>query len=383
MATHHVMLRRSRLAAHLPAFQAAVTSDSPLAITRLHTFPVREPVSRRVYTIVKIETRGGLTGYGECGSIPAEQIAQTVSLIQGMPATSYEVVRKKLGAIPGMQAAVNIALLDIVGKQAKAPIYRVLAGPTRNKARAMTRLSGNDDAALVASMTRAREHGYLAFHVPLPPIGSANQGQAFVSATRKRLDALRAKGGAGVDFILDGAGSLSPSDAGIISAAFETFHLMWFDEPCAMVNSGALRKVSAERVTPLGFGRTIHNSTPFQELLREQSIDVLRPDLARNGITQIRRMAAMAETYYTAVAPYHDGGPIGTAAALHLAASLPNFVIQQIPLPDAEEDQRMRAEIAGAAIETVKDGFAPLLTGDGLGIKVNEQALAKYAERAA
>ena len=91
----------------------------------------------------------------------------------------------------------------------------------------------------------------------------------------------------------------------------------------------------------------------------------------------------MAETYYTAVAPYHDGGPIGTAAALHLAASLPNFVIQQIPFPDAEEDQRMRAEIAGAAIETVKDGFASLLTGDGLGITVNEQALAKYAERAA
>ncbi len=380
MATNHVMLRRSRLAARLPAFQTAAASDSSLAITRLHMFPVREPVSRRAYTIMKIETRGGLFGYGECGSVPAEQIAQTASLIQGMPATSYEVVRKKLGVMPGMQAAVNIALLDIVGKHAKAPVYRVLAGPTRNKARAMTRLSGSDDAALVASMTRAREHGYLAFHVPLPTIGSANQGQAFVSATRKRLDALRAKG---VDFILDGAGLLSPSDAGVISAAFETFHLMWFDEPCAMVNSGALRKVSAERVTPLGFGRAIHSSTPFQELLRDQSIDVLRPDLARNGITQIRRMAAMAETYYTAVAPYHDGGPIGTAAALHLAASLPNFVIQQIPFPDAEEDRRMRAEIAGGAIETVKDGFASLLTGDGLGIKVNEQALTKYAERAA
>ncbi len=383
MAAHHVMLRRSRLAARMPAFQAVIASDSPLAITRLHAFPVREPVSRRAYTVLKVETRGGLVGYGECGIVPAEQTGQTAALIQGMPATSYEVVRKKLAGLPMMQAAVNIALLDIVGKQAKAPIYRVLAGPTRNKARAMTRLSGDDDAALTAAMTRAREHGYLAFHVPLPPIGSANQGQAFVSATRKRLDALRMKGGDGVDFVLDGAGALSPGDAGILTAAFEKFHLMWFDEPCAMVNSGALRKISSERVVPLGFGRAVHNSTPFQELLRGQSIDVLRPDLARNGITQIRRMAAMAETYYTAVAPYHDGGPVGTAVALHLAASLPNFVIQQIPFPDAEEDRRMRAEITGGSIEVVKDGFAALLTGAGLGITVNEAALAKYAERAA
>jgi len=94
-------------------------------------------------------------------------------------------------------------------------------------------------------------------------------------------------------------------------------------------------------------------------------------------------MAAMAETYYTAVAPYHDGGPIASAAALQLAASLPNFFIQQIPAPQAEEDIRMRASITGASIEAVKDGYASLPTGPGLGITVNEEALAQYAERAA
>ena len=118
------------------------------------------------------------------------------------------------------------------------------------------------------------------------------------------------------------------------------------------------------------------------EKIREEVADILRPGLALNGITQIRRIAAVAETYYVAVAPYHDGGSIGTAAALHLAASLPNFFIQQIPLPEAEADRRMRAEIAGPSVEVVKDGYAALPTAAGLGITVNQEALEKYKERA-
>jgi galactonate dehydratase len=88
-------------------------------------------------------------------------------------------------------------------------------------------------------------------------------------------------------------------------------------------------------------------------------------------------MAAIAETYYVAVGPTHEGGPIGTAAALHLSASLPNFFIQEIPFPLAKEDQQMRIELTGSPIETIKEGFAQLPTGHGLGISVNEKILEK------
>jgi galactonate dehydratase len=194
------------------------------------------------------------------------------------------------------------------------------------------------------------------------------------------MEALRKAGGEGADFVLDGSGRLSPGDASSIAAELERFHLLWLDEPCRLANLGAVRKVTDESVTPLGFGRHIHHAGDFQDLLREEVVDVLRPPLALNGISQIRRMAALAETYYVAVAPHHDGGPVGTAAALHLAASLPNFFIQQIPLPEAEQDRRMRAEIVTASPEKVQDGFAPLPTGPGLGITVNEEALSKYKE---
>ena len=67
-------------------------------------------------------------------------------------------------------------------------------------------------------------------------------------------------------------------------------------------------------------------------MLREDSVDIVRPDIGLNGISQLRRMAAIAEIYYVAMGPTHDGGPVGSAAALHLAASIPNFFIQQVQI---------------------------------------------------
>jgi galactonate dehydratase len=320
-----------------------------------------------------------LTGYGECSGDLSGEILRARPVIEA-PATSYEVLAARLADMGGLGGAINMALLDIVGKAAKAPVYQVLGGPTRFKARALVPLAGESDAALIDSMKRAASAGYRAFMVPAPPVTFRNQGQAWVQATRKRLEALRGAGGEQVDFVLDGAGRFVPGDAAMAAADLEKFHLLWFDEPCPYLNLGAVKKIAGESVTPLGFGRKIRSGADFQNLLREDAIDVIRPDISLNGISAIRRMAVIAETYYVAAAPYHDGGPIATAAALHLAASLPNFFIQQIPLPEAEQDRRMRAEIAGAGLETVKDGFAALPTGPGLGITVNEEALKKYRE---
>ena len=145
---------------------------------------LREPVSRRAFTVLEIKTKSGLIGYGECPSAPDESLAVAKQVTLGLAATSYEVIGQKLAAYPGMQAAVGMALLDIAGKFAKAPVYQLLGGPTRNKARALAPLAGATDMELVAAMKRAREAGHRAFLVPTPAIVAANQGQAFVHATR-------------------------------------------------------------------------------------------------------------------------------------------------------------------------------------------------------
>ena len=289
------------------------------------------------FSVVRLKTQAGLIGYGECAPLEQSVFDAALAQIKGREATSFEVIRTLLTG--PVDAAINTALLDITGKLAKAPIYQVLGGPTRNKVRAMATL---DD---VNNLEALKKQGYRAFRVLVTQANAAT-----------RLKELRQAAGDDVDFVLDGAGKLSPGQASTVAAAIERLHPLWFDEPCPLANIRAVSKISEENVTPLGFGRTATRPIDFQELLREQVIDVLRPDLAKMSISSIRRAAAIAETYYTAVAPYNIGGRIATAAGLHLAASIPNFYLLDIP--------------PGTA--TIKDGFAVLPTAPGLGIEINE-----------
>jgi galactonate dehydratase len=353
-----------------------------LEIADVKAWTLREPVSKRAYTVVKIQTRSGITGYGECAPLAAAEFAGAKKVMTGRPVTVFEVTAPLLAEFPTARAALNIAMLDVAGKAMKAPTFQVLGGPTRYKARALTALTGDSEPALLSSMKRAQAAGFRAFLVPVPETTNRNQGQSYVLATKKRLEALREAGVAGADFVLDGGNRLTPGDAQMISSGIERFHVLWLNEPCPPTNIGVLKKIAGENVTPIGVGRHIREGSEIQDLLREDAVDIIRPDIGLNGISQIRRMAAIAETYYVAVGPTHDGGPIGTAAALQLAAAIPNFFIQQIPLPEAEEDRRMRSELTRAPLELPQNGYLDLSADPGLGITVNEEALEKYKESA-
>ena len=372
-------VRRNKLAGWIAFQSAAASPKGSHEITEMRAYPLREPASGRSYTVISLRTNSGLTGWGEAGRVSAPDLDKARAIVLGRPATAYGVTKT---ATP-LDAAIHAAMLDITGKSCSSPVYRLLGGPTRFKARALTALYGATDAQLSASMAAGIKAGYRAFEVPLPAFTGRNQGQAFDKAVRGRMDALRSAAPGNVDFVLRGAGALMAGDAASVAASLERFHLLWFDEPCAVTNLLTIRKIAEETVTPLGFGRDIREPSTFQDLLRAGFVDILRPNLQMEGIPGIRRIATMAETYYVAIAPHHDGGPIATAAALHLAASLPNFFIQQIPWPADERDRRMRSELISQPVETVQDGFAALPSGTGLGIEVNESALEKYKETAA
>jgi galactonate dehydratase len=374
-------LRQSRLRALLEAQAAAAGRDMEgLSITGLRAARLREPVSRRSYTVVRIETRSGLTGFGECGAVAEDELERVRAIVLGRTATAYEVVCHALADLGTVEAAITMALLDIVGQHAKAPVYQILGGPTRHKIRALTTLEGGSDRDLVTALRRAHAAGFRAFIVPLPAMKARIQGDAFVQATQRRLEALCSEG-QDLDFVVDGGGALSPGDAARVAAVLEPFHPLWLDEPCPLANLRSIRKIASETVTPLGLGKTAAGTGAVQDLLREEAVDVLRPSLSHHGLTQVRRMAVLAETSYVAVAPHHDGGPIATAAALQLAASLPNFVIQHIPPAPAAEDRRMRDALTGTDLEVVREGYAALPIGPGLGIGIDERVLEAYQER--
>lgn len=376
MATAQIA-RRARLQS-LMAWQASgggAAADT-LQVKDIRAWTLAEPGSGRRYTMLRLETGAGV-GWGECGGrLSASDLATARQAISGIGSGAYEVAWRRLAAVPALRPAIDMALIDIAARQSKAPVYQLLGGPTRTKCRVYVPLDGAE------ALERNLKAGHRAFAVAAPANEWRNAGKAYVEKVTTLMQMMRRAGGDNVDFVLDGAGKLTPGDAQSVAEALERFHLLWFDEPVPVSNLGAVRKIASENVTPLGFGRGIDAAGGFQDLLREDCVDLLRPNLAQHGVTQIRRIAAVAETYYIAVAPYHDGGPLASLAAFHLAASLPNFFIQQIPSPASEKDREMRRALLGEDVERASDGFAALPNRPGWGVTVNESAIERYKESA-
>ncbi|MYB54255.1 MAG: hypothetical protein F4X77_18960 [Acidobacteriia bacterium] len=371
--------------ASLAAGTAAATGPTPeIAISGLDAWAIRSSPEAVPRLVIALRTSAGVTGYGEtsAGADPASSVAEALrhaNALVGKDAMASMAVRVSLSAAaPAIRGAVDIALLDVRGKIADAPVYDLLAGRTRDKARAMASLRGSSEAELSQQLSAARNSGFRAFSVPaLLPQGTPTRGREFFANTEAMLRRLRQAGA--TDLVLDCAGRTTAAEAAGLAARLETFHLMWMDEPTSPISDSALEKISHESVTPVGWGRFLTSSGRFQDLLRMQVIDVLRPDIGLHGISGVRQLASLAEAYYTAVAPFHRGGPIGAAAALQVAASIPNFVVQEVAFSTDAAERRMHTAIAGDSVPQVVNGFFELPTGPGLGLEIDEAALQEYA----
>lgn len=373
-----------RLAALAAAAQSSVIPDPDIAITGLDAWAIRSGPEAIPRLVVAIRTSADVSGYGEtsAGRDPTTSVAEMLRWADGLvgrDAMASVAVRASLSsAPPAIRAAVDIALLDVRGRIAGAPIYDILAGRTRDKARAMASINGGTEEELNRQMAVARREGFRAYSVPvLVSDASPTRGREFFADTEAMLRRLRRAGAD--DLVLDCGGRTTASEAAGLAARLETFRLMWMDEPTSQISDSALEKISHETVTPVGWGRFLTSSGRFQDLLRMQVIDVLRPDVGVHGISGTRQLAALAEAYYTAVAPFHRGGPIGTAAALQVAASVPNFVAQEVAFTTDEAERRMHRAIAGESLPRVVDGFFELPAGPGLGLAIDEAALREYA----
>ena len=201
-----------------------------------------------------------------------------------------------------------MACLDILGKATQASVYEILGGPTRHKVRAMAVLAGAR-RELRASVLAAKQEGLRAFSVPLTMPSGMERGRQFYTGIRATLDGLRGAAGEECDFVLDCGGRPSPGEALSIADRLAGFHLLWMDEPCGELSATAQASISKGSAMPAGYGRGFTDVARFQDLLREDAVDVLRPALATHGLTAVRKAAAIAETYYVAVAPFHRGGP--------------------------------------------------------------------------
>src|SRR5205823_4041306 len=180
--------------------------------------------------------------------------------------------------------------------------------------------------------------------------------------------AMREAAGPEFDLAIDFHGQISPALAVQLARALELYHPMFIEEPCLPENVDTLATVARSTPIPIATGERLFTRWGFRPVIEKQAAAILQPDLCHaGGILECKKIAAMAECYYAGVAPHNPLGPISLAACLQLDACIPNFLVQeQVNLGDGYLTKPFE----------LVDGYIALPTGPGLGIELDDEALA-------
>jgi galactonate dehydratase len=285
-----------------------------------------------------------------------------------------------LSALGGIEQA----LWDIVGKACNVPVYNLLGGRCRTKVRCYTHISeatsGHSIDQRVEEAIQAVEEGWTAIKWdPLPPNYLTLQ-PAEMKCIVDQLRAVREAVGNAVELLVEIHGRLDPATAIRLAHEIEPFRPFFMEEPVPPESLDALEKVARQVRVPLATGERIFTKYDYWPLLERQLVDHIQPDVIHvGGILECKKIGAMAEARYVSVAPHNPNGPVCTAASLHLAANLPNLSILEMPADDYKWFASWRDELlVDPTPVQIRNGYLDLPTTPGLGVDLDEEAIAKY-----
>lgn len=267
-------------------------------------------------------------------------------------------------------AGLDQALWDWKGRHYGMPAHEMLGGRVRGRVRAYAWIGGDrpDDIAAAAAARRAQ--GFTAVKM------NATAEMAMLAAPRfaEVIARVHAAQGEGVDVALDFHGRLHRPMAKQLARALEPLGLLFIEEPVLAEHAEALGQIAALTSTPIAMGERMYSRWDFKPLLEAGAVDVIQPDLSHaGGLSECRRIAAMAEAYDVAVAPHCPLGPLALGACLQLAACAPNVVLQEMSLGiHYNEGHDLLEFMTDPAVLTPVDGHLLIPSGPGLGIAIDE-----------
>ena len=195
-----------------------------------------------------------------------------------------------------------------------------------------------------------------------------------ISRVTDLMAAAREGAGDDAEIYIECAELLSPRSAPAMLEALRPFRPGWIEEPFPFENAKAIAQLQQSTDIPIAVGERLLSRYEFRELLELGGCRVVQPDVMHGGgFTELRRVAALAETYQVSVAPHNPGGPVCTAASMHLAASIPNFLV----LEQIEPDRELRDQ-ASSFPALLVDGRFILSDAPGLGLEPNLAALDRF-----
>ena len=347
------------------------------------------------WLFVKVSTDEGLYGWGE-GSLHgaiesvetaihelgAALVGQDPSGVERHWQAMYHAWRWRGGpTLMTALGALDIALWDLEGKRLGVPVYRLLGGPYRTSLPVYSShwLAGAATTQQAeAGAQQAIQRGFNAFKwSPFDPDAlRANEARAIAHAA-DLMAAARQGAGPEAEIFVECAERLSPRTALLAARAMLPSRPGWFEEPIPFENAQAMAQLQRDLPVPIATGERLLSRWEVRPLLDAAGCRVLQPDVMHaGGLTEVKRMAALADTGYISVAPHNPGGPICNLAAMHLAAAIPNFLI----LEEMETERALRDEVCTQPVRYAAGHFE-LPTGPGLGTDLNLDALAAHSFR--
>ncbi|MEL6252246.1 MAG: galactonate dehydratase [Bacteroidota bacterium] len=344
-----------------------------IKITKLETFKVKPR-----FLFLKVHTDVGIIGLGEpitegrpdtCASAIQEISPYLVGkdprrIMHHWQAIYRHAFYRGGPILTSALSGIEQALWDIKGKALEVPIYELLGGPTRDRIRVYAH------ARTPERIRAAKAEGYTAFKT-----GVKNSRQSGIVANAQFIEEaveafaeLKTVVGKDADIGIDFHGAISPQNASLLIKGLEPYQPWFIEEPINCQNVDVMVELAKQTHIPIATGERIFTKWGFREILEKGAASILQPDLCHaGGIFEGRIIAGMAEAYYAAIAPHNPLGPISLAAGLQLAASIPNFLCQeQVTLGEGYIKEPFK----------VKDGHVDLPVKPGLGIELDEDALA-------
>ena len=332
--------------------------------------------SARNWCFVKVYTDEGIIGLGEGSGWP--RVVETAindlkPIVIGEDPMNIERIWQKMlvstmGAgmtgTPGSGSmnAIDMALWDIKGKALNTPVWNLLGGKVRERIRAYGH-AGTPERAL-----ELKERGLTAVKT------------GGVHRTVEKVDGIRKAVGDQMDIMVDAHGPpwFTTKDAIIIGKALEPYKLLFYEDPVPPDNIEALQRVQDNVDIPIAAGERHSHIWGVRQLIEREIVDVVQPDTGRiGGISQMMKIAAMAEAHYITVAP-HSGslGPIAEYAAIHVLAAIPNALI----LERVHDDVPVRYEMTLPHIQTI-DGHIEVPDRPGLGVDIDEDVVLAHPSK--
>jgi galactonate dehydratase len=348
------------------------------------------------WLFLKITTSDGLVGWGE--PVVEGRAATVKAAVEEL--RDY-VIGKEAGAIediwqvlyrggfyrggPILTSAISgidQALWDIKGKRLGVPVYELLGGAVRDRMRVYAWIGGDRPAELVASARERVEAGYTALKMNATAELDWIDTRLKIQEAVERIGALRDAVGSAIEIGIDFHGRVHKTMAKVLVKELEPFRPMFFEEPVLPENNEALIELARHTSVPIATGERMFTRWDYKSLLAAGVVDIIQPDLSHaGGISEVRKIAAMAEAYDIAVAPHCPLGPIALAASLQLDFCTPNCFIQEQSLGiHYNQGSDLLDYLVDPNVFHYHGGYVPRLAQPGLGIELDEAKVRAAAE---